>query len=160
MYASKSTEQLKFIHNRSRFNIINSNSYKFYGIKNNINNVIIRRKYQSIIQPPEPPSALNYQLYKLSALNESKPLTFRSGIFASLLSKSYITRLNLWSIRHPLTLAVTIATLKNSWCDYMAQTWIEKRDRNTFNYQRFVLFALFGTFLMFHFFVFGCYPIS
>eukprot|EP01084_Bolivina_argentea_P065435 119272_1 len=93
-------------------------------------NTIIQRKYETIIKPPQPPSAFQYQIYKLQQKN----------------SNTLFSRLTIWSARHPLILATSIATIKSGVCDWIAQCIIEKRDLDTFNWSRFALFGLFGFF--------------
>ena len=107
-------------------------------LKYNINR-IIRRQYETILKAPEAPSAINYQMTKLQALRGS---TIRGGLFSKL------TSLNAWSVRHPLLLAIGISTVKSGVCDWLAQTGIERRNWDTFNWSRFTLFALFGMLLL------------
>ena len=54
-------------------------------------------------------------------------------------------------------LATGIATLKAGLCDWMAQTGIEGRDWNTFNWSRFTLFALFGLLIFYVYNLCNCF---
>ena len=99
----------------------------------------MKRNYETILKPAYcsgPPSAHSYQIYKLQALKNSQ-----GGLYSKL------TKLNVWSARHPLLLATGIATVKSGVCDYIAQTGIEGRNWDTFNWSRFTLFSLFGMYV-------------
>ena len=92
-------------------------------------NVFTNRNYETILQPPAAPSAFHYQKTKLQALQSNY---------------SKLARINLWTARHPLILATTLATIKSGTVDWMTQCGIEGRDRNSFNWSRWWLFVLFG----------------
>ena len=113
--------------------------------KGNIN-MVMKRNYETILKPAGPPSAHTYQISKLQALNGAK-----GGLFSKL------TRLNLLSAKHPLMLATGIATLKSAVCDWIAQTGIEGRDWDTFNWSRFTLFALFGLLIIYFYNLYNCF---